>query len=137
MNPLAQQWIDEAVLGSPVAQSLGVRLMTAKPDEIILAMKFDAHLSTTPGVIHGGVVATLIDIAGAAASASGVTTQTATGGATSQLAVHYLAPAVDELTAEATVVNRTRSSTLTHVRVVDNNGSLIATGEVTSRIFHR
>ncbi|MFD3591295.1 hypothetical protein ACFWU5_01100 [Nocardia sp. NPDC058640] len=48
----------------------------------------------------------------------------------------HLAPAVDELTAEATVVSRTRSSTLTHVRVVDTTKSLIATGEVTSRIFH-
>ena len=60
----------------------------------------------------------------------------ATGGATSHLSVTYLAPGRGDLEAFAAVVHRTRSTTQTEVAVRDADGRLVATGQVSSRIFH-
>ncbi|MFD7710597.1 PaaI family thioesterase [Streptomyces sp. NPDC059785] len=137
MDQIARQWIDSAVMASPVAKSMGMTLVAAEADSVVLALPFADHLTTTPGTLHGGVVAALVDTAGAAASASGLTAgDEATGGATSNLSVTYLAPARTGLRATATVVHRARSSTHTQVAVRDADGRLVASGYVDSRIFH-
>ena len=136
MHSLAQHWIENVVLKAPVAQALGISLRSAAVDQVTLAMPFSEELTTIPGVLHGGVVATLIDIAGATASASGLSSDDGvSGGATANLTVNYLAPASADLIAAATVVHRTRSATLTEVRVTNPQGKLVATGQVNSRLF--
>lgn len=133
----AQAWIDHVIAASPVASAIGVEVVAAEVDRVRVRITYDEHLTTVPGVIHGGVVATLVDIAGAAASASGLTeVDGATGGATSHLAVTYLAPAQGDLEAVATVVHRTRSMTQSEVAVRAIGGELVAVGQVSSRIFH-
>lgn len=138
MDQLARQWIDGVVLGSQVAKHLGVIAAELEVDSVRIRLPFDSRHTTILDVTHGGVIATLVDIAGAAASASGLTASDhATGGATSHLSVSYLAPAVgSDLEAQATVIHRSRSATHSDVLVRDSNGSLVAKGEVTSRIFH-
>jgi uncharacterized protein (TIGR00369 family) len=136
MHALAQHWISNVVLQSPVAQTLGISVQAAEIDHVTLTMPYSDDLTTTPHVLHGGVVATLIDTVGAAASASGISPDDgATGSATANLVVNYLAAARTDLTATAEVVHRTRSATLTDVHVTDVEGALVATGQVSSRIF--
>lgn len=136
MDPLARQWIDGVVAGSPVAKALGVEITDAEVDSVSIRLPYDDQLTTVPDTVHGGVVATLIDIAGAACSASGVTADDgATGGATTHLSVTYLAPGRGDLEAFGAVVHRTRSMTQTEVAVRDADGRLVATGQVSSRIF--
>lgn len=136
MHDLARHWIDNVILQSPVARAIGINLRSSEVDAVTATLPFSEDLTTTPGLLHGGVIASLIDTLGAVGSASGVTPDLeATGGATSHLAVSYLAPARSDLTATATVVNRTRSGTLTDVHVRDAEGALVATGQVTSRFF--
>jgi uncharacterized protein (TIGR00369 family) len=134
---LAHHWIDGVLAGSPVARSIGVEVVTVEVDRVVLGLAFREDLTTVPGVLHGGVVATLIDVAGAAASASGLTPEDgATGGATSHLSIAYLAPAGSDLVATATVRHRTRSGTHGEVEVRDAADRLVATAAVTSRVFH-
>ncbi|MFA5565090.1 MAG: PaaI family thioesterase [Acidimicrobiia bacterium] len=136
MHPLAQHWIENVVLQSPVARALGISVRSAEVDQVTLTMPFSEELTTIPNVLHGGVIATLIDIVGAAASASGISPDDeASGGATANLAVNYLVSAQTDLTAAGKVVHRTRSATLTEVHVTDANENLVATGQVNSRIF--
>lgn len=133
----ARAWIDHVIAASPVGRSLGVQVVSAEVDCVRMRIAFDEDLTTVPGTIHGGVVATLIDIAGAASSASGLTPEDgATGGATSHLSVTYLAPAQGDLEAVATVVHRSRSMTQSEVAVRTIGGDLVAVGQVSSRIFH-
>lgn len=132
-----QAWIDHVIAASPVATALGVEVVAVEIDCVRMRIAFDDHLTTVPGMIHGGVIATLIDVAGAAASASGLTKEDeATGGATSHLAVTYLAPAQGDLEAVATVIHRSRSTTQSEVAVQTIGGDLVAAGQVSSRIFH-
>lgn len=72
MHLLARHWIENVVLQAPVARTLGITVRSADVDRVILLMPFSEALTTTPGVLHGGVIATSIDTVGAAASASGV-----------------------------------------------------------------
>lgn len=137
MHPLARTWIDDVLAGSPVARALGIEVLAARPEEVVLALPYRDDLTTVPGVLHGGVVATLVDVAGAAASASALTADdAATGGATTQLDVAYVGAATSELTATATVVRRTRSTTHSQVVVHDAGHQVVAMAQVTSRIFH-
>lgn len=138
MHSLASHWIDDILLASPVARGLRLTVAEAQVDRVVVALPYSDDATTVPGVIHGGVIATLIDTAGAIASASGLVPDVgATGGATSHLTVTYLAPAGSDLTATAAVVHRTRSATVTNVSVRDADDRLVATGEVSSRIFRR
>jgi acyl-coenzyme A thioesterase PaaI-like protein len=50
--------------------------------------------------------------------------------------VTYLARASGDLTAEARVLHRSRSMTQSEVSVHGADGRLVATGQVSSRIFH-
>ena len=128
-------WIETVLGGSPVASRIGIRLAEIEPDRVVVALPFRPDNVTLGRIVHGGVIATLIDIAGAAASASGADGKTA-GGATASMTVAYLAPAEGcDLVAEALVIQRGRSQTVSDVAVRDADGRLVAKGLVTSRIF--
>lgn len=138
MDQTATAWLDGVLLGSPVAKSLGLELLHAEAGHVRIRLPFSSALTTIGSIVHGGVIATLVDVAGAAASASTVTEDDgATGGATAELSVTYLAPAEgSDLEATAEVTERTRATTHTAVAVRDSSDRLVATGLVSSRIFH-
>jgi uncharacterized protein (TIGR00369 family) len=127
-----------SLVKSPFAKPFGIEVASAERDRVCLRLPFRADLATVGAIVHGGAIATLVDVAGAAASASGITDDDAAGGATFHLTVAYLAP-VDgrDIEAEAVVAHRTRNQTLADVSVRDSEGTLVAKGTVTSRIFRR
>ena len=138
MQTSARYWIDEVLIKSPFAAPLGLQVVAAEMDRVLLRLPFRADLATVGSIVHGGAVATLIDVAGAAASASGITGDDVTGGATSHLTIAYLAPADGrDIEAEAVVVHRTRGQTVSDVSVRDADGKLVAKGTVISRIFRK
>jgi uncharacterized protein (TIGR00369 family) len=49
----------------PLAETLGIRLVDARPDEVTARIDFSDHLCTSGGVMHGGVLMSLADTAGA------------------------------------------------------------------------
>jgi uncharacterized protein (TIGR00369 family) len=134
-DPEPARLVTEVLMGSALAQRLGIILDTLHPDRVVLRMPFRADNVTVGSIVHGGAIATLIDVAGAAASASGAPLEVK-GGATTTLTVSYLAPADGvDLTAEARVIQRGRSQTVSDVEVRDPAGRLVAKGLVTSRLF--
>lgn len=138
MQTSARYWIDEILMKSPFAAPLGLEVVAAEMDKVLLRLPFRTDLATVGSIVHGGAVATLIDVAGAAASASGISGDDVTGGATSHLTIAYLAPADGcDIEARAVVVHRTRSQTVSDVSVRDVGGRLVAKGTVTNRIFRQ
>ena len=134
-DPGPARLVTEVLMGSALAQRLGIALDTLEPNRVVLRMPFRADNVTVGSIVHGGAIATLIDVAGAAASASGAPPGVK-GGATSTLTVSYLAPADGvDLSAEARVIQRGRSQTVSDVEVRDPAGRLLAKGLVTSRLF--
>lgn len=137
LSTIADNWINGILLKSPVARAIGLELASAVPESVSMVLPFSDDAVTVPGVLHGGVIATLIDTVAAAASASGLTDDNAdtTGGATTDLTIHYLLPGTSDLTASAEVLSRTRTATLSDIKVRDASGALVATGVASSRFF--
>ncbi|AOY90820.1 acyl-CoA thioesterase [Cupriavidus sp. USMAA2-4] len=130
--------VDTVLLGSPVARALGVRLHRLEIDHMELLLPFHADLVTHGDTVHGGVIATLVDICGAAAAGSGADAGTLQGGATSSLALQYLAPARGtDLLAIARVLRRGRKQVATDITVHagGSDGELVAKALMGSVLF--
>lgn len=138
-HPRMRQMVEEVLMGSPVARALGVQLDVLKPDHVELVLPYSAENVTLGTTVHGGVIATLIDIAGAAAAASGADPEQVKGGATGSLTIQYLAPANGaSLRAVASVVRRGRRQVVSDVEVYaedSNGGSLVAKALMSSTMF--
>ena len=134
INSSTEAMIREVLVASPIAKTLGVTADVISLDRIVLRLPFSPANVTVKSIVHGGVIATLIDIAGAAASFSGAPPGSL--GATSTLAISYIAPADGaDLMAEARVIQRGRSQTVAEVAVRDASGRLVAQALSTNRLF--
>ena len=130
-----EKLIRDVLIGSPVARTLGIEIVEIAPERVVLRLPFSMDNITVGTVVHGGVIATLIDTAAAAASASGLV-EIPKGAATSNLTVTYLAPADNaDLFAEASIIRRGKRQTVEEVTVRDDTGRLVAKGLVTSQLF--
>lgn len=134
-SPYRQYLMDEITMGSPVAKGLGLELVKAAPELTVLRLPFRPGNTTFEDVIHGGTIATLIDIAAAAGFVAG-SDDGMVGGVTSALSINYLSAARGcDLVAETRPLRRGRSQTTCEVTVLDTEGHLIAKGTVTNRGF--
>ena len=135
VHPLMVRWVHEVLLASPVARHLGIALVSLAPDRVVMSLPFVAHNVTLGAIVHGGVIATLADVAGAAASASGAPGDMVRGGATANFTIHYLAPADGcELLAEAVVVKRSARQTTSDITVRAGD-AVVAKALLNSTIF--
>ncbi|MGY8527367.1 PaaI family thioesterase [Paracidovorax citrulli] len=131
--------VEAVLIQSPVARTLGVELDSLAPEHVELRLPFRTTNITMGNTVHGGVIATLIDIAGAAAAASGANVDELKGGATSSLSIQYLAPAQGaDLRAVACVLRRGRRQVVTEVTVYaesDDGGAIVAKALMGSTLF--
>ncbi len=139
IDPRIRRMVDDVLMQSPVARALGIGLDAMAVDHVELTLSYHAGNVTHGNTIHGGVIATLIDVAGAAAAASGADADTLRGGATSSLTIQYLAPAqAAPLRAVAVVVRRGRRQVVSDVSVYaegKDEGVLVAKALMSSAMF--
>lgn len=115
----------------PFHQYLGLKLVEAMPDFVRLRLEKTA---TTPagigGSVNGGVLATMIDMAGVAAVFTEIRQGSQPAG-TADLNVTYLRQAQGQwLDAEARVIKRGRQLCTIEVRVINDEQVLCAIGRV-------
>lgn len=107
---------------------LGLTLVEAEPGRVVVGMPYRKEfLADTAGsYVHGGLLATLADVAGdfALVSSLGYVVPTI------DLRMDYLRPAHPDtvLVAEGKVVRRGRQSGVADAEVSDENGRLLAVG---------
>ena len=134
IDPALAERIRLVLFGSPVARALGVGLARLSVDRATAVLPFKAQNVTVGDIVHGGVIAALIDIAGVAAALSGAASEGLRGSATSQLSISYLAPAKGvALAAEARVLRRGRRQAVVDVEV--RAADLVAKALVTVALF--
>nr|WP_315593893.1 PaaI family thioesterase [uncultured Cupriavidus sp.] len=130
VDPRNAAMLESVLIGSPVARTLGIHFDAVEIDHVELLLPFSMNLITVGDMVHGGVIATLIDVAGAAAAFSNVDLDVVKGGATGSLSIQYLAPAKSAtLRAVADVVRRGKRQVVTEVSVFaerDNEAVLAA-----------
>jgi uncharacterized protein (TIGR00369 family) len=123
----------ERTRGTPFQQSLGLRWSS---DATGVSVSLDPRdgLRGPAGSLEGGVVSTLVDVAGASAAAAATRRLVAT----QHIAVSFLAPGRQgPVRADGKTVRVGRSDVVSEVRVIDegNDDRLIAVALVTLKII--
>jgi uncharacterized protein (TIGR00369 family) len=110
----------------PFAQLLGIEQLNLSEASATLGLDVRADLLQNHGVVHGGVIASLVDTAAAFA----VSTLLAAGETTTtiDLTIHYLRPVTQgRLTATAEVRRAGKRVIVLSVEVTDAHGETVAT----------
>jgi 1,4-dihydroxy-2-naphthoyl-CoA hydrolase len=109
----------------PFAGHIGLVLDEASPDRVIARLDWAPHLCTTSGLMHGGVLMSLADTAGALVAflglPEGATTATITS--TSQL---FRPVSSGPVRAVAVPVHRGRTTVTAQTRLYDSEQRLVA-----------
>ena len=108
---------------------LGLRLTELTPDRVAATFSVEPHLHQPYGILHGGVLCSVVESAASVAGAVWFGDRGNVVGVSNH--TNFLR-AVREgtLDVEATPVHRGRTSQLWSVRVTDAGGRLVAKGEV-------
>jgi uncharacterized protein (TIGR00369 family) len=104
---------------------IGFTIVSARKGEVEIAMDAEPHHLNVQGLVHGGVIATMLD------SAAGMSVRTALGEGrrhvTAQLSVNYLTPASPgRLVARGSAVRVGVSIAYAESEVVDERGRVVA-----------
>jgi uncharacterized protein (TIGR00369 family) len=135
VNPKVRELFGAWLANSPFAKVTALELADLEPDRATVVMPYDERLTTFGDVVHGGAIATLLDVAAVAAAWSGVTDDGAATGATVSSAVNYTRAARgSDLTAAARVTRRSKGFCFCAVEVQDADERLVAQGIVTYKL---
>jgi uncharacterized protein (TIGR00369 family) len=108
---------------------VGLELVQLEPDRAELRLPFKPDVATTPDIVHGGAITTLIDTAATAAAWSAEFEAMPERWGTASLTVHFERPASGDLVAHARVTRRGRNLCFCEV-AVESGDKRVASGSV-------
>lgn len=118
----------------PYAGALGLQVDAADVERAIVRVPFQRDNSNPGGALHGGVAASVIDVATSQVARAGIEDRPGLEHAVVDLAITYLAAAINEdIVAEARVLRRGKELAFVEVDVRTGAGKAIARGLVTHR----
>jgi uncharacterized protein (TIGR00369 family) len=119
----------------PFHDYLGLRVV-ASGSPARLELDLGDHVKGAVAPLHGGVLASLIDVACGAAASSGLTDATTEVPVSTDLTVRFIRqPKQSPLVAEASVVHAGRSAMIVDCVVTDGGGKQVGRGTGTYRII--
>jgi uncharacterized protein (TIGR00369 family) len=124
----------DVMVGSRFIAGLGAEVETWSAEEVVLRIPFAERLTNDGREYHGGVIASLMDTAGAAAVWAGHDFEKGLRASTVSMTVNYTGRARGDLLATARCVKRGRDLSFSEIRVEDPTGTLVATGTLVYRI---
>ena len=117
----------ERFVSSPYARFVGIELDGIEAGKVRLRLPARDDTSNRGGTLHGGVTASLLDVAGMVAARSVAGDAADAGTSTIDLAIHYLAPAAREtVLVEGIVTRRGREIVFVEATVATTGGTPIA-----------
>jgi uncharacterized protein (TIGR00369 family) len=130
-----RQAIPAVFTSTPFMSWLGVTFDRYEHDDVVLRLPFRADLTNDGIVYHGGVVASLLDSAGAAAAWSHHDFDKGTRASTVSMSVQYVGVCRrSDLVCAATVVKRGKELIFTEITAADADGRVVAHAVQTYRI---
>ena len=125
----------DIMTSTPYIGGLGVLVERWDAEGVRLRLPFAERLTNDGVVYHGGVVASLVDTAGASSVFAGHDFDKGARAATVSMTVNYTGAArSSDLVVDATCVRRGRDLSFAEIRVSDGDGRLVATGSLVYRI---
>ena len=120
---------------TPFLAGLGIVVERFEPDEASIRLPFREDLTNDGTYYHGGVVASVLDTAGAAAAWSNHDFDKGTGASTVALSIQYVGACKrSDLVCHARAVRRGKELTFTEVTATDADGRIVAHALQTYRI---
>jgi uncharacterized protein (TIGR00369 family) len=127
--------VAEMMPKTPFIKGLGVVFDRYEPDDVVLRLPFREDLTNDGTYYHGGVVASVIDTAGAAAAWSNHDFEKGVRASTISMSVQYVgACKASDLVCHARTVRRGRELTFTEITATDAGGEVVAHAVQTYRI---
>ena len=124
----------DVMVGTNFIAGLGAEVQAWSAEEVVLRVPFAERLTNDGREYHGGVIAALMDTAGAAAVWAGHDFDKGLKASTVSMTVNYTGRAKGDLLAIARCVKRGRDVAFSEIRVEDPSGTLVATGTLVYRI---
>lgn len=119
-------------MGTGFASAMGVRVLSGENGEALIELEVGPEHLNLGGTVHGGVLATLVDVAVAVALHSLDSDGTRRAMATTELNVTFLQPSsTGPLQCRARIRRRGRSLAVGEAEVSDGMGKLLALGRAT------
>ncbi len=120
---------------TPFLSSLGVVFDRYEPDDVVMRLPFRPDLTNDGTYFHGGVIASVIDTAGAAAAWSNHDFDKGARASTVAMSVQYVGAAKQsDLVCHARTVKRGKELTFTEITATDADGNVVAHAVQTYRI---
>ncbi len=129
--------IRDFIVRGPLGKLLGMSVEALEPERVAVRMSFRPEITTYGDVIHGGAIASLIDVAATAAVWYGADADKVRRGTTVGFTVNYLtAGRGKDLVADALVINRGKSLCVCEVKVwgTGEDRALVASALLTYKI---
>ena len=120
---------------TPFLAGLGIVIERYEPDHATIRLPFRADLTNDGTYYHGGVIASVLDSAGAAAAWSNHDFTKGQRASTVSMSVQYVGACKRaDLICHARAVRRGRELTFTEITATDADGNVVAHGIQTYRI---
>lgn len=127
--------IAELFPSTPFMGLLDIRFDRYEPDDVVVRLPFDERWTNDGVVYHGGIIATMLDTAGAAVAWSNHDFDRGSRASTVSMTVQYLAAArSSDLIVQAHTVKRGRDLIFTEITARDDGGTDVAHALQTYRI---
>ena len=131
--PPAAEFVRAFVATSPFARRTGLEVVDLSADRAEIRLPFDEGNVTVADVVHGGAIATLLDVAVTAAAFCSPEALDASSGATVSLTVNYVRAGRGDLVAVGRAVRRAGGLCFCSAVATDADGRTVATAIGTYR----
>lgn len=120
---------------TPFIGGLGIVFERYEPDDVVIRLPFRTDLTNDGTYFHGGVIASVMDTAGAAAAWSNHDFDRGTRAATVAMSIQYTGAAKRcDLLCHARTARRRKELTFTEITATDPDGNIVAHAVQTYRI---
>jgi uncharacterized protein (TIGR00369 family) len=125
----------DLMLTTPFLAGLGIVFERYEPDDVTIRLPFRDDLTNDGTYFHGGVIASVMDTAGAAAAWSNHDFDKGMRASTVAMSVQYTGAAKQsDLLCHARTTRRRRELTFTEITATDTDGNVVAHAVQTYRI---
>jgi len=132
----ARSVVEGFIVGSPYGKLLGITSEAIEADRVRVRLPFREAVTTIGDMVHGGAIASLVDVAATAACWASPSVDPASRGTTIGFSINYLnAGRGQDLIATAEVIQRGKAIVVCQVSVRDGAGVEAARATVTYKLF--
>jgi steroid delta-isomerase-like uncharacterized protein len=135
LDPRIAGAIEKAIVGAPFGDLIGLRCESIATDRVRVRLPFRRELTTLGEMVHGGAIASLVDVAATAAAWAHPHAELGARGSTVGFSLSFLAPGLArDLVADARIAQRGGTLCVCDVAVEDAAGAAVARALVTYRL---